>query len=52
MGGAQLLNLAAKYLLGRARLARWASLVPETSFSFPSRNPTAAALAAAVGFLR
>ncbi len=52
VGGAQLLNLAAKYLLARARPALWRSLAPETSFSFPSGHAmAAAALAAALGFL-
>lgn len=52
VGGAQLLNLAAKYLLARQRPALWASLAPETSFSFPSgHSRAAAALAATVGVL-
>ncbi|MCC3152094.1 phosphatase PAP2 family protein [Hymenobacter sp. BT770] len=52
VGGAQLLNLSAKYLLLRTRPSLWVSLAPETSYSFPSGHTmAAAALAAAVGFL-
>ncbi len=52
VGGAQLLNLAAKYLLARVRPLLWVSLAPETTYSFPSGHAmAAAALAAALGFL-
>lgn len=34
--GSMLLNLAAKHVYGRVRPALWASIAPETSFSFPS----------------
>ena len=36
MVGSMLLNLAAKHVYGRVRPALWASIAPETSFSFPS----------------
>ncbi|HET7125504.1 MAG TPA: phosphatase PAP2 family protein [Lysobacter sp.] len=36
LGGSALLNAAAKHYFGRARPDIWLSLVPETSFSFPS----------------
>ena len=45
--GADLLNLAAKYLLARTRPDLWVSLTPLTSYSFPSGHSMAAALAAA-----
>ena len=52
VGGAALLNLAAKYLLTRPRPALWEVLHPELSYSFPSGHAmAAAALAAALGFL-
>ena len=41
--GAELLNLAAKYLLARTRPDLWASLTPLTSYSFPSGHSMAAA---------
>ena len=52
VGGAGLLNLFAKYMLGRARPALWLSLAPETSYSFPSgHSMAAAALAATLGVM-
>ena len=52
VGGAALLNLAAKFLLTRPRPALWAVQHPELSYSFPSGHAmAAAALAAAIGFL-
>lgn len=36
VGGAALLNVAAKYSFGRARPDFWLSIAPETTFSFPS----------------
>ena len=52
VGGAVLLNQAAKYLLTRPRSALWAVLHPELSYSFPSGRIMAAdALAAALDFL-
>jgi membrane-associated phospholipid phosphatase len=36
VGGAAVLNLAAKQLFGRIRPDLWLSLAPETTFSFPS----------------
>ena len=52
VGGAQLLNLAAKWLLDRPRPALWASLAPEMSLSFPSgHSMAAAALATTLAFL-
>jgi undecaprenyl-diphosphatase len=36
VGGAAVLNLLAKAILGRPRPAFWVSLAPETSYSFPS----------------
>ena len=41
--GAELLNLAAKYLLARTRPDLWPSLTPLTSYSFPSGHSMAAA---------
>lgn len=52
IGGAVFLNLSAKAFFGRARPSLWASIAPETSFSFPSGHAMgAAALAAALTFL-
>ncbi|GAA4004554.1 phosphatase PAP2 family protein [Hymenobacter fastidiosus] len=52
VGGAALLNLFAKFLLARIRPALWASLAPETSYSFPSGHAMgAAALALTLGVL-
>jgi len=36
VGGAALLNVAAKYSFGRSRPDYWLSIAPETTFSFPS----------------
>jgi undecaprenyl-diphosphatase len=50
--GAELLNLAAKFLLTRPRPTLWVALHPELSYSFPSGHAmAAAALAVALGFL-
>lgn len=52
VGGAALLNLAAKLLLTRPRPAIWAVRYPELSYSFPSGHAmAAAALAATLVFL-
>ena len=52
VGGAGLLNLAAKLLLSRPRPALWVVRHPELSSSFPSGHAmAAAALATALGFL-
>ena len=52
VGGAQLPNLVAKWLLDRPRPALWASLAPEMSLSFPSgHSMAAAALATTLAFL-
>ena len=52
VGGAALLNLLAKGLLGRPRPAFWLSLAPETSSSFPSGHAMgSAALVLALGLL-
>ncbi|AMR27075.1 hypothetical protein A0257_08105 [Hymenobacter psoromatis] len=49
--GAELLNLAAKYLLARTRPNLWVSLTPLTSYSFPSGHSMAAAALAAAGIV-
>lgn len=36
VGGAALLNLIAKYSFARARPSLWVSILPETTYSFPS----------------
>ncbi len=41
IGGAALLNLAAKQLFARIRPALWLSIAPETTFSFPSGHAMA-----------
>ena len=52
VGGAGALNLFAKLLLARARPAFWASIAPETTYSFPSGHAMgAAALALTLGLL-
>ncbi|MBV9789400.1 MAG: phosphatase PAP2 family protein [Chloroflexi bacterium] len=49
VGGAALLNLAAKHSFGRVRPDLWLSIAPETTFSFPSGHAMGSmALAAAV----
>lgn len=49
IGGAALLNLAAKQSFGRVRPDLWLSIAPETTFSFPSGHAMGSmALAAAV----
>ncbi|WP_151087685.1 phosphatase PAP2 family protein [Hymenobacter baengnokdamensis] len=50
--GSEGLNIAAKYLVARARPDLWVSLTPLTSYSFPSgHSMAAAALSAALGFM-
>ena len=52
VGGAALLNLLAKWVLGRPRPAFWGSLAPETSSSFPSGHAMgSAAWVLALGLL-
>ncbi len=52
VGGAGALNLFAKLLLARPRPTLWASIAPETTYSFPSGHAMgAAALALALGML-
>ena len=49
VGGAALLNLAAKHSFGRVRPDLWLSIAPETTFSFPSGHAMGSmALVAAV----
>ena len=49
VGGAGLLNVGAKLAFGRVRPALWASIAPETTFSFPSGHAMAStALVAAI----
>ena len=49
VGGAALLNFGAKLAFGRVRPALWASIAPETTFSFPSGHAMAStALVAAI----
>jgi membrane-associated phospholipid phosphatase len=40
-GGAALLNLLAKYSFARARPSLWTSILPETTYSFPSGHAMA-----------
>lgn len=52
VGGAMLLNVLVKLAFGRPRPALWASIRPETFYSFPSGHAMgSAAVVAALGFL-
>ena len=52
VGGAMVLNVLAKTIFGRARLALWTTLDPAPFYSFPSGHAMgSAALAVALGFL-
>ena len=48
LGGAALLNLAAKYAFARVRPSLWLSISPETTFSFPSGHAMGSATLACV----